>query len=72
MKKSIGAETIIYPTPVLVVGTYDAEGKWNNLAAAQGDESAKQARDASITPMSPEQIAEAQRLSREFTPKTQK
>ena len=25
MKKSIGAETILYPTPVLVVGTYDAE-----------------------------------------------
>ncbi len=26
MKKSLGAKTIIYPTPVLVVGTYDKEG----------------------------------------------
>ena len=36
MKKSIGAETIIYPTPVLVVGTYDAEGKPNVMTAAWG------------------------------------
>ena len=26
MKKSMGAKTILYPTPVLVVGTYDADG----------------------------------------------
>ena len=36
MKKSIGAETIIYPTPVLVVGTYDAEGKPNVMTVAWG------------------------------------
>jgi flavin reductase (DIM6/NTAB) family NADH-FMN oxidoreductase RutF len=36
MKKSIGAETIIYPTPVLVVGTYDAIGKPNAMTAAWG------------------------------------
>ena len=36
MKKSIGAETIIYPTPVLVVGTYNAEGKPNVMTAAWG------------------------------------
>jgi flavin reductase (DIM6/NTAB) family NADH-FMN oxidoreductase RutF len=36
MKKSIGAETIIYPTPVLVVGTYDVEGKPNVMTAAWG------------------------------------
>ena len=36
MKKSIGAETIIYPTPVLVVGTYDAGGKPNVMTAAWG------------------------------------
>ena len=29
MKKSIGAKTIVYPTPVLVVGTYDKAGKPN-------------------------------------------
>ena len=26
MKKSIGAKTILYPTPVLIVGTYDKDG----------------------------------------------
>jgi flavin reductase (DIM6/NTAB) family NADH-FMN oxidoreductase RutF len=36
MKKSIGAETIIYPTPVLVVGTYDTEGRPNIMTAAWG------------------------------------
>jgi flavin reductase (DIM6/NTAB) family NADH-FMN oxidoreductase RutF len=36
MKKSLGAKTIMYPTPVLVVGTYDAEGKANVMTAAWG------------------------------------
>ena len=27
MKKSLGAETLVYPTPTWVVGTYDARGK---------------------------------------------
>jgi flavin reductase (DIM6/NTAB) family NADH-FMN oxidoreductase RutF len=36
MEKSIGAETILYPTPVLVVGTYDAAGKPNAMTAAWG------------------------------------
>lgn len=35
-KKSIGAKTIIYPTPVLVVGTYDAAGKPNVMTVAWG------------------------------------
>jgi len=34
MKKSLGARTIIYPTPVLVVGTYDDEGKPNVMTAS--------------------------------------
>ena len=34
--KSIGAKTIIYPTPVLIVGTYDKYGKPNVMAAAWG------------------------------------
>ena len=34
MKKSLGAKTIIYPTPVLVVGTYDKDGKANLMTAA--------------------------------------
>jgi len=36
MKNSIGAKTIIYPTPVLIVGTYDKDEKPNVMAAAWG------------------------------------
>jgi flavin reductase (DIM6/NTAB) family NADH-FMN oxidoreductase RutF len=36
MKKSIGDKTIIFPTPVLVVGTYDKSGKPNLMTAAWG------------------------------------
>ncbi len=36
MKKSIGAKTIIHPTPVLVVGTYDKDGNPNAMTAAWG------------------------------------
>lgn len=34
MKRSVGAKTIIYPTPVLIVGTYNKVGKPNVMAAA--------------------------------------
>jgi flavin reductase (DIM6/NTAB) family NADH-FMN oxidoreductase RutF len=34
MKKSLGARTLAYPTPVWLVGTYDAEGKPNIMTAA--------------------------------------
>ncbi len=36
MKKSIGAKTLLFPTPVLMVGTYDPEGKPNLMCAAWG------------------------------------
>ncbi|UCF78159.1 MAG: flavin reductase family protein [Candidatus Eiseniibacteriota bacterium] len=36
MKKSIGAKTAIYPTPVLVIGTYDKTGKPNLATVAWG------------------------------------
>ena len=36
MKKSIGAKTLVYPTPVFVVGTYDKDGKPNVMTAAWG------------------------------------
>jgi flavin reductase (DIM6/NTAB) family NADH-FMN oxidoreductase RutF len=36
LKKSLGAKTILYPTPVLVVGTYDLGGKPNVMTAAWG------------------------------------
>ena len=34
MKKSLGAKTLLYPTPVCVVGTYDREGLPNVMTAA--------------------------------------
>jgi len=36
MKKSLGAKTLLYPAPVLVVGTYDADGRANAMTAAWG------------------------------------
>lgn len=36
MKKSIGAKTLLYPAPVLVVGTYDDKGHPNVMTAAWG------------------------------------
>ena len=36
MKKSRGARSIAFPTPVYIVGTYDAEGNPNIMAAAWG------------------------------------
>jgi flavin reductase (DIM6/NTAB) family NADH-FMN oxidoreductase RutF len=34
MKKSLGASTLLYPTPSVVIGTYDKEGKPNAMTAA--------------------------------------
>jgi flavin reductase (DIM6/NTAB) family NADH-FMN oxidoreductase RutF len=36
LKTSIGAKTLVYPTPVLVVGSYDAGGSPNVMTAAWG------------------------------------
>jgi flavin reductase (DIM6/NTAB) family NADH-FMN oxidoreductase RutF len=36
MKKSLGADTLIFPTPAWVVGTYDKEGKPNLMTIAWG------------------------------------
>ena len=36
MKKSIGPKTLVYPTPVFIVGTYDKAGKPNAMTAAWG------------------------------------
>ena len=45
---------------------------WFNLAAAQGDEHAAIFRDEVGKHMTPDQIAAAQRLSREWKPKTER
>lgn len=36
MKQSIGPKTIVYPTPVFVVATYDAAGRANAMTVAWG------------------------------------
>lgn len=36
MKKSLGAKTIIYPAPVLIIGTYDINKRPNLMTAAWG------------------------------------
>ncbi len=36
MKRSLGAKTLLYPTPVLVIGTYDSEGRANAMTASWG------------------------------------
>jgi flavin reductase (DIM6/NTAB) family NADH-FMN oxidoreductase RutF len=36
VKKSIGAKTIVFPTPVFIVGTYDKKGRPNMAAVAWG------------------------------------
>jgi len=35
-KRSLGAKTLVYPTPTWVVGTYDRQGKANGMTAAWG------------------------------------
>ena len=35
-KQSLGAETIVYPTPVWIIGTYDEAGKPNGATVAWG------------------------------------
>ncbi|HDN05166.1 MAG TPA: flavin reductase family protein, partial [Chloroflexi bacterium] len=36
MKKSLGAQTLIFPTPVWCVGSYDKEGQPNVMTIAWG------------------------------------
>ncbi len=36
MKKSLGARTLVYPTPVFVIGTYDPQDKPNVMTASWG------------------------------------
>lgn len=36
MKKSIGARTIVFPTPVFIIGSYDKSGRPNAMTVAWG------------------------------------
>src|ERR1017187_6062945 len=51
-----------------VARNYIEAYKWNSLAASQGDELARKNLQMEEMRMTPEQVAEAQRLAREFRP----
>jgi TPR repeat protein len=51
-----------------VAQDYVEAHKWYNLAAAQGEKIASNNRDSIAKEMTPEQIAEAQKLAREWKP----
>jgi TPR repeat protein len=53
-----------------VAQDYVQAHKWLNFAATKGDSWSVMARDLLASKMTPQQIAEAQRLAREWKPKT--
>ncbi len=57
---------LMYDTGYGVPQDYEEALKWYKKAAEQGDENAREARSVAEYQMTSEQIAEAQRLSREF------
>jgi hypothetical protein len=59
---------IKYETGTGVPQDYVLAHMWFNLAAAQGDDDALKHRDRMASLMTPDQIAEAQRLAREWKP----
>jgi len=60
---------VIYSHGVGVTQDYVQAHMWYNLAAMQGWESASKYRDNLTRVMTPSQIAEAQKLAREWKPK---
>jgi uncharacterized protein len=71
-----------YDSAQFILGTKYAEGQgvpkddvqahmWFNLSAAQGDQGAVEYRDVVTKRMTPAQIAEAQKLARDWKPTTQ-
>ena len=58
----------LYGVGLHVPQDYVLSYMWDNLAAAQDEKGARLSRDNLAAKMTPEQIAEAQRLSREWKP----
>ena len=59
---------LMYDNGLGVLQDYVLAHMWLNLAAAQGGQAAKEARDHAASHMTPDQISEAQRLAREWRP----
>jgi TPR repeat protein len=51
---------------------YVSAHMWFSLAAARGDQNAKENRDIAARVMTPAQIAQAQKLAREWKPKPER
>jgi uncharacterized protein len=60
---------VAYATGRGVPQNYVRAHMWFNLASAQGDKGAAKARDSLARVMTPDQIAEAQKLAAEWKPK---
>ncbi len=63
---------IMYDSGLGVTQDYVQAHIWYNIAAARGLKTSRKNRDLIAKSMSPEQIAEAQRLAREWKPKKKK
>ena len=59
----------MYDNGLGVTQDYVQAHMWYNLAAAQGEKDTGEWRDSLAEEMTPEQIAEARRLAREWKPK---
>ncbi len=69
---NVAAQTFLgnmYKTGRGVTQDYVQAHMWFNLVAAKGEETARKGRDLVAEKMTPAQIAEAQRLAREWRPK---
>ena len=60
---------VMYDNGEVVPENYVEAYKWANLAAAQGHEAAQKSKNILAKKMTPQQIAEAQRLSAAFKPR---
>ena len=60
---------LMYNSGLGVTQDYVQAHMWYNLAAAQGDKNAREFRDSLAEKMTPDQVAEAQKLAREWKPK---
>jgi uncharacterized protein len=63
---------VIYARGQGVARDYISAYMWFDLSAAQGDRAAASNRDAAARRMTPAQIAEAQKLAREWKPKPER
>ena len=62
---------VVYANGVIVPQDHVQAHPWLNLAAAQGSDLVRKNRELAARKMTPTQIAEAQRLAREWYPKTE-